>query len=54
MSFFKVHVTRKSCQNDVSYEKFARNMLMKLTGGGNVIRIYLKKELTNFKFNVGV
>jgi len=38
-SFFYVHVTRKSCQNGRSYEKFVRRMLMKLTPVVNFFNI---------------
>jgi len=35
-SFFMYMYLEKSCRNDVSYEKFVRKLLMKLTVGESV------------------
>jgi len=41
-SFYYIHVTRKNCQNERSYEKFVRLTLMKLTT--RLISICLQDE----------
>jgi hypothetical protein len=45
--FFTYMHLEKSCQNDVSYKKFVRKLLMKLTAGAYFINILCPSFCTN-------
>jgi len=43
-SLYYVHVTREKLPKQRSYEKFVHITLMKLTAGGNPIKLVLKED----------